>query len=184
MRLVEAIKNTLRDTNMEDKSLKVNRKESVITVSTVDTVIDSVDSVPFPMEDNNNKEDTTIENEKERKEKNVHLLQVYHKNYNLCFNLFICFFLGAGLCIFMTGYFMNIQYLDYIGVIIIGLAIIFIILKCVMHFSSQSEREKVLPYIGFRYRTEEGWLSKQEILRRETGIKGSSRQSPGPNHFF
>merc|ERR1711872_221236 len=177
--------NTLDNTSMEDASPKGKRKESAITVSTVEILIDSVETVPSPTEEYNNKEEDVKEEEvrerkKKREEKNFTILQ----NYNLWYNLFICCLLGTGLCIFVTGYFINIVFIDVIGVILIVSGVILILLKCVIHFSSKSEREKVLPYIGFRYRTEEGWLSKQEIFRRETGVKGSSRPAPGPNHFF
>merc|ERR1711872_83882 len=162
--------NTLDNTSMEDASPKGKRKESAITVSTVEILIDSVETVPSPTEEYNNKEEDVKEEEvreskKKREEKNFTILQ----NYNLWYNLFICCLLGTGLCIFVTGYFVNIVFIDVIGVIL---------------FASKSEREKVLPYIGFRHRTEEGWLSKQEIFRRETGVKGTSRPSPGSNHFF
>ena len=90
---------------------------------------------------------------------------------------------------------------ELVGLLFLTLGASLSVVRCVLHYASLSQRRKILPYIGlvhcegwgrdltniwlrFRYRTEEGWLSKTEIFRRETGQRGASNPQPGPNHFF
>ena len=85
-------------------------------------------------------------------------------------------------------------FLSFSAVIILSIFIHFMF-KCrerlwivLVHFivalTSKDAREKELPYLGFLYRTTEGWLSRGEIQRRMTGPTGARRKEPGPNHFF
>ena len=57
-------------------------------------------------------------------------------------------------------------------------------MQLIIVLTSKDAREKELPYLGFLYRTSEGWLSRGEIERRMTGPTGARRKEPGPNHFF
>ena len=185
----ENIKNSWEISKHAEESPKCNRKESNATISTVDTFLETVDSFPSPTEENYNhnkvrNDEENIRGKEETIPSNNFCLQIFYKNYHLWLNLSICFLLAIGVSLFISGYFISIPFLDVSGILIVFLAIILIVLKAVIHFSSAGEREKGLPYIGFRYRTREGWLSKHEIFRRETGISGSSRPTPGPNHFF
>ena len=57
-------------------------------------------------------------------------------------------------------------------------------MQLIIVLTSKDAREKELPYLGFLYRTSEGWLSRGEIERRMTRPTGARRKEPGPNHFF
>ena len=57
-------------------------------------------------------------------------------------------------------------------------------MRLIIVLTGKDAREEELPYLGFLYRTSEGWLSKGEIVRRMTGPTGTRRKEPGPNHFF
>ena len=162
------------------------RKESVITIATVETYIDNEE-----VEDEKNvdkAESVEIQplqkKAAESRDDEKTCLQFYYKHYQHWFKLLIFLLAAIGLFICFLSYKIKIFSLQYIGISLIIFSFCIILLKTILHLTDARAREKVLPYSGFRYQTAQGFLSKEEIFRRASGIKGSSKPVPGPNHFF
>ena len=173
----EKNKNEIKNNNKEKEGTRKESKASVATVETLLGTLDEESAIKYKEVDT----DTDLVSSC-KQEENRHGSALLIKENALNFALLACCLVGASLI--LCGYWFEKVVLIVCGIGLISFSIIILILKCVIHFTSLSEREKVLPYIGFRYRTDQGWLSKDEIFRRSTGVKGCGAPKPGPNHFF
>ena len=179
------------DDSDEEKETNSERRESRVTISTVETYLEDIETAPDPIKLPIDQKNRTIG---KSKHSNNFFLQFYYNHYNKWSNIAICVLLATGIGLPVAGqvlYWMKIPFasaltegiLNVLGIFIIMFAISLTILKCVVHFSSANERGRVLPYARC-YQTDQGYLSIQEIARRETGTLGSTKPTPGPDHFF